>query len=240
MALDESMSVMQPQPHVLLVEDQPDIAANLFDFLEARGYVMDLAADGVTGLHLAVVNNYDVIILDIMLPGMDGLTLCQRLRNDARKHTPVLMLTARDTLADKLAGFSSGTDDYLVKPFDLPELEARLRALVLRGASRPHSLLSVGELSFDTDTLDIRRDGVTLVLNHTCRKILKVLMREHPKVVSRERLERELWGDEPPDSDSLRSHIYALRMIVDRPFGYAMIVTVHRTGYRLVAGQAPV
>jgi DNA-binding response OmpR family regulator len=224
----------RPQPHVLLVEDQPDIAANLFEFLEARGFVMDLASDGVTGLHLAVVNNYDVIVLDIMLPGIDGLTLCQRLRNDARKSTPILMLTAKDTLADKLAGFSSGTDDYLVKPFDLPELEARLRALTLRGASQRRSVLTVGDLSFDTTTLDIRRDGRTIELNHTCRRILETLMREYPKVVWRERLERELWGDQPPDSDSLRSHIYALRLMVDRPFEYPMIVTVHRTGYRLV------
>ena len=229
------MQSSQSKPRVLLVEDQPDIAANLFEFLEARDFIMDLAADGVTGLHLAVVNDYDVIVLDVMLPGIDGLTLCQRLRQDASKGVPVLMLTARDTLADKLVGFSVGADDYLVKPFDLTELEARLRALASRGALHRQVLLTVGDLSFDTATLDIKRGARTIELNYTCRRILEVLMREYPKVVSREHLERKLWGDELPDSDSLRSHIYALRAVVDRPFDHQMIVTVPRTGCRLVA-----
>ena len=222
---------------ILLIEDEPDLAANMLDYLELRGFVMDAAGDGVTGLHLAVVNDYDAIVLDLMLPGMDGLRVCEKLRREAGKNTPVLMLTARDTLADKLAGFATGADDYLVKPFDLPELEARLRALALRGGARRERLLQAGDLSFDTATLEVRRAGRLVPLSHMGRRILEILMREYPHAVPRERLERAVWGDEPPDSDSLRSHIYALRTAVDRPFSHSMIVTVHRYGYRLVAEE---
>lgn len=220
---------------VLLVEDKQDFAANIIDYLEARGFTMDCAYDGVTGLHLAVVNEYDIIVLDIMLPGIDGLTICERLRRDAGKQMPILMLTARDTLADKLAGFSKGADDYLVKPFDLPELEARLRALILRGTQRHEHALVVDELTFHPGTLEVRRAGQAVVLNHAARTLLELLMREYPNVVSKERLEQALWGDDMPDTDNLRSHIYALRSSIDREFEHKMLVTVHRYGYRLVA-----
>ena len=117
---------------VLLVEDNRQIAEMVGEFLERRGYSVDYAADGVSGLHLAVSNSYDVVVLDLMLPGMDGLDVCRKLRKDAKKSTPVLMLTARDTLEDKLVGLEAGADDYLVKPFEVRELEARLRALIRR------------------------------------------------------------------------------------------------------------
>ena len=118
---------------ILVIEDNTDIAANLGDYLEDRGHTVDFAADGVTGLHLAVVNDFDAIVLDLNLPGMDGLEVCRKLREEARKQTPVLMLTARDALEQKLAGFQSGADDYLVKPFALQEVEARLAVLGRRG-----------------------------------------------------------------------------------------------------------
>src|SRR5690606_10540422 len=118
---------------ILVIEDNPDIAANLGDYLEDRGHAVDLAADGVTGLHLAVVHEFDAIVLDLNLPGMDGLEVCRKLRNEARKQTPVLMLTARDSLENKLAGFDSGADDYLIKPFALQEVDVRLNALSRRG-----------------------------------------------------------------------------------------------------------
>ena len=114
---------------ILLVEDNRGISEMVGEFLERRGYSVDYAADGVTGLHLAVTNSYDVIVLDLMLPGMDGLEVCRKLRADAKKSTPVLMLTARDTLEDKLVGLDAGADDYLVKPFEIRELEARVKAL---------------------------------------------------------------------------------------------------------------
>jgi len=123
---------------ILVIEDNSDIAANLGDYLEDRGHTVDFAADGVTGLHLAVVHEFDAIVLDLNLPGMDGIEVCRKLRNEARKQTPVLMLTARDSLDNKLAGFDSGADDYLIKPFALQEVEVRLNACrVAARACRP-------------------------------------------------------------------------------------------------------
>src|SRR5680860_8879 len=218
---------------ILIIEDNRDIAANLGQFLEARGHALDFAEDGVTGLHLAVVNDYDVIVLDLMLPGMDGLVLCRKLREDALKSTPVLMLTARDTLADKLDGFSVGADDYLIKPFSLRELEARLLALKRR-ADHPRlsKLLTVGDLEYDLDTLSIKRSGTRIDLPATTRKILALLMRNSHRVVSRAEIVREIWGDDPPESDALRAHIHAIRNAVDRPFPVKVLHTVHGSGYR--------
>ena len=170
---------------ILVIEDNQDIAANLGDFLEDRGHTVDFAADGVTGLHLAVVNEFDAIVLDLNLPGMDGLEVCRKLRNDARKQTPVLMLTARDTLDNKLAGFESGADDYLIKPFALQEVEVRLNALSRRGKGVQTRVLDVGDLEYNLDTLEVRREGKLLQLNPTALKILQTLMEASPAVVTR-------------------------------------------------------
>jgi DNA-binding response OmpR family regulator len=219
---------------ILLVEDHQDIAEMVFAYLERRGYVLDHAADGITGLHLAVTEDYDVIILDLMLPGMDGLALCTKLRNEARKDTPVLMLTARDTLPEKVAGLDAGADDYLVKPFEIQELEARVRALIRRhqGALSPDTL-AVGDLVLDTGTLVLRRAGHEIALAPISLKLLTILMRASPRVVSRRELERQVWGDVPPDSDALRSHLYSLRKAIDRPFDRALLHTVQGAGYRI-------
>jgi DNA-binding response OmpR family regulator len=216
------------------VEDHQDIAEMVFAYLERRGYDMDYAADGVTGLHLAVTNDYDVVVLDLMLPGMDGLDVCTKLRNEARKDTPVLMLTARDTLADKVAGLDTGADDYLVKPFEIQELEARVRALIRRrqGALAPETL-KVADLVLDTGTLMVRRAGQELSLTPIGLKLLTALMRASPRVVSRRELERQVWGEVLPDSDTLRSHLYNLRKVIDRPFDRALLHTVQGAGYRL-------
>ena len=178
---------------VLLIEDNQDIAEMVYAFLERRGYELDYAADGVTGLHLAVTDEYDVIILDLMLPGMDGIELCRKLRDDARRDTPILMLTARDTLGDKVAGLDAGADDYLVKPFEIRELEARLRALIrrTRGQTTPEAL-TVSDLTLDTGTLTVTRDGKPLSLTPICLRILTRLMRASPSVVSRRDIEREV------------------------------------------------
>lgn len=218
---------------ILIIEDNTDLAANLFDFLEAKGHELDAAADGVTGLHLAVVNDYDVIVTDIMLPGMDGLSICNKLRQEAGKNTPVLMLTARDTLDDKLSGFEVGADDYMVKPFELQELEVRLLALHRRGAGSQSDKLEVADLSFDKDTLSVKRQGQSIVLTPTGLKLLELLMRKSPHVVSRKELEYSVWGDDPPGSDALRSHMHTLRVAVDHPFDTALIHTVHGIGFRL-------
>jgi len=223
-----------PGLRVLVVEDNQELAENLFEFLEPRGFVLDHAGDGVTGLHLAVVNHYDVIVLDLTLPGIDGLTICERLRRDAHSAAPILILTARDQLDDKLKGFACGADDYLVKPFDLPELEARIRVLHARILRREH-VLRVGDLSFDIGKLAVRRDGRPITLNRTGERLLRVLMQAYPNVVDRDTLTHAAWGDDPPDGNSLRSHIYALRKALDEDFDHKMIQTVHRYGYKLVA-----
>ena len=218
---------------ILIIEDNSDLAANIFDYLEAKGHTLDAAADGVTGLHLAIVNEYDAIVLDIMLPGMNGFEVCKKLREDAGKQTPVLMLTARDTLNDKLAGFAIGADDYLIKPFELQELEARLLALQRRKAGPVTRTLTASDLTFDLDTLTVKRQGKTITLTPTGLKILELLMRKSPHVVSRREIEHFLWGDEPPDSDAIRSHLHTLRAAIDHPFEKPLIHTVHGIGFRL-------
>lgn len=218
---------------ILLVEDNRDILANLADYLEIKGYTVDCAQDGLTGLHLAASQAYDLAVLDVMLPGMDGFTLCQRLR-ESRNHLPVIMLTARDTLDDRLQGFSSGADDYLVKPFELSELAARVEAVLRRthGTSR---LLTVEDLTMDLDSLAVNRAGKAIKLNPIGLKLLETLMQRSPSVVRREQLEEAIWGDDCPDSDSLRSHIHQLRQLIDKPFDTALLQTVHGIGFRLAA-----
>lgn len=222
-------------PMVLLVEDNQDIAAMVGDHLEGQGYEVDYAADGITGLHLAVTGNFNAIILDVMLPGIDGLEICRKLRAEAGKDTPVLMLTARDTLDDKVAGLDAGADDYLVKPFEMPELDARLRALLRRASGELASQeLTVGDLTVNTGTLEVKRAGKRLALTPICLKLLTTLMKASPKVVNRRELERAVWGDFMPDSDALRSHLYNLRKAIDRPFDNALLHTVPGLGYRIV------
>lgn len=219
---------------VLLVEDNRGISETVGEFLERRGYSVDYAADGVTGLHLAVSNSYDVVVLDLMLPGMDGLDVCRKLRQEAKKSTPVLMLTARDTLEDKVTGLDAGADDYLVKPFEVKELEARVRALIRRDRRQvSQEVLRVGDLVLDTATLRLTRAGKDLAVSPIGLKLLTILMRESPRVVSRRDIEREVWGDMLPDSDTLRSHLYNLRKVIDKPFQNQLLHTIHSAGYRL-------
>jgi DNA-binding response OmpR family regulator len=223
---------------VLIIEDNPDIAANLGDYLEDHGHTVDFAGDGITGLHLAIVNDFDSIVLDLALPGMDGLEVCRKLRQEAGKDTPVLMLTARDRLEDKLAGFDTGADDYLVKPFELQEVEARLNVLASRGRRKSRRELIVGDLAYNVDTLNVSRAGSDIYLNPIGLKLLHCLMESSPNVVSRAELEMKVWGEEMPDSDSLRVHIHSLRSAIDKPFGSNMIQTRHGIGYRLIESDA--
>lgn len=217
----------------LIVEDHRDICANIAAYLEKHGYILDFAHDGISGMHLALTNPFDVIVLDLMLPGMDGLRFCQKLRADAQVETPVLMLTARDTLDDKLKGFAAGADDYLVKPFSLQELHARLQALYKRSQRKTDSLLAVGDLTMNRSTLQVHRAGRRIDLNPAGLKLLQRLMEVAPSVVTRDDLETLLWADERPDGDALRSHMYKLRQAIDRPFDRPLIHTAHRIGYRI-------
>lgn len=219
---------------LLVVEDNRNLVANLFDYFEARGHTLDAAPDGITGLHLATTQHYDVVVLDWMLPRMDGPEVLRKLREEHAADVPVIMLTARDELPDKIAGFRAGADDYLTKPFALPELEVRLEALVTRAKGRGRArVLEVQDLRLDLGTLEASRAGKPLHLYPACRKLLEVLMQASPGAVTRERLEYALWGDSPPDGDMLRSHIYELRRSVDGPFPVKLIQTLPRVGYRL-------
>ena len=219
---------------ILIVEDDNDVATSLYEFLEKCGYIVDAAADGVTGLHLATVGTFDAIVLDVALPGLDGLELSRQLREVARKTTPVLMLTARDALSDKLAGFESGADDYLVKPFALAELDARLRALVKRSSGRMGAReLRVRDLCLNLDTMEVQRGRTPIAVKRIGLRILELLMRESHRVVRRQEIESLLWGDDPPDSDALRAHIHMLRKAIDRPFAVPLLHTMPGIGYRL-------
>lgn len=225
---------MSLNANLLIVEDQQDLAANIGDFLEMGGFIADYAADGLTAMNLLAENHYDAIVLDIMLPNIDGFEVCKRLRTELHLDTPVIMLTARDQLEDKLTGFDKGADDYLVKPFELKELEARLIAAIrrTRGEIEPQSL-KVHDLEFNPQTMKATRDEQTLKLSRISLKILHLLMREAPNIVSREKLENEIWPDMPPDSDALRSHLYNLRKVVDKPFDIELIHTVTNIGFKI-------
>ena len=221
--------------HLLIIEDNADIIANLYSYLEPLGYKLDVARSGKAGVLAATTSAHDAIVLDLSLPAMDGIEVCRQLRQQYQLTTPILMLTARDTEQDKVTGFAVGADDYLVKPYSLAELDARLKALVRRARNEHvQSVLVFGELQLDAGIGRISRAGQTLDLTPTGYRILSALMRVAPKLITREALERQVWGDEPPDSDALRTHIHTLRRVLDKPFSYPVLLTLPGTGYRLM------
>jgi DNA-binding response OmpR family regulator len=216
---------------VLLVEDDFDLAETIIQFLELEEITTDYAFNGSNGLEQAQKNRYDVIVLDINLPHLDGLTLCSRLRQEGHD-TPVIMLTARDTLDDKLAGFRAGTDDYLVKPFEMAELVARIHALACRRSGQV-KILTVGDLTMDLDRRAAHKNDKLLKLTPTCWDLLEVLMRNYPHVVSRQMLESTLWGDDIPESNSLKVHLHKLRQQLNQDSSFNMIQTVPGHGFVL-------
>ncbi|MEO5963139.1 MAG: response regulator transcription factor [Thermomonas sp.] len=220
---------------VLVIEDQHDIAANIWDFLERRGHVVDHCADGISGLARAIGGGFDVIVLDLGLPRLDGLDLCRQLRAEGHG-VPVLMLTARDTLDDKLRGFAEGADDYMVKPFAMHELEARIRALHRR-VQPALNTLALGTLGYDPTTMLATRDGQAFPLTRLQGSILATLLRDAPKVTSHQRLLQSAWGEGGGDMAALHTQVYELRALIDRPFTHAMIQSVRGIGYRLVVLQ---
>lgn len=222
---------------ILLIEDNEDLARNIIDYLERFGHRLHYAADGEAGLREAMAQPVDVVLLDLALPRRDGLSVATELRRRADRRVPILMLTARDTLADKLAGFASGADDYLVKPFSLAELSARIMALgQRRHLGQPH-LISIGSLSIDRQARQVHREGQLLHLSPRLWHFLLLLAEAAPNPVARPELTRQLWGDQPPSSDALRAHAHLLRQVIDKPFATAMIETVHGIGFRLVADR---
>lgn len=226
---------MSPALDILVVEDNAALARNIADYLEPLGHRLDFAEDGRSGLALALSRPFHVVILDVALPLMDGLAVCQALREKADRHVPVLMLTARDTLEDKLDGFRCGADDYLTKPFALAEMAARCLALSQRHRLGSNHVIQIGPLEIDRQSGVVRRAGETLRMTAATYRILRLVAEAHPRTLPRFELSRGVWGEDPPDSDSLRSHIHLLRQVLDKPFAWPMLETVHGIGFRLRA-----
>lgn len=218
---------------VLLVEDSKNVAEVIFDYFEDGDIELDYAANGSLGLQLAESDIYDCIILDLMLPGIDGMKVCERLRSQGND-TPIIMLTARDTDQDILAGLSIGADDYIVKPFNIELLEARLMCLMRRHSGNGFKTqLNHGSLCMNMATHRVWRDKVEIKLSPSCFKLLQLLIRRSPEAITRQEIEQHLWGDNMPDNDILRKHIYQLREKIDRPFKRHLLETIPKIGYRL-------
>lgn len=215
---------------ILLVEDDRDLAASVVEYLESDGYECDHASDGKTALERVQAQAYAAIVLDVNLPRMDGFALCKAMR-EAGIATPCLMLTARDSLVDKLTGFRSGTDDYLVKPFDMAELSARLGALSLRG--RHIQRLVVADLVVDLEARTASRHGRPLSLSGREWDVLVHLARKSPSVVSREQLEDLLWPSGAPSTDALKMVLYRLRQVIDEGESSTLLHTIRGHGVAL-------
>lgn len=218
---------------MLVVEDNVALAENIFEFFNEDRYVLDFATDGMTALHLLTVNKYDVIVLDVMLPGLSGMEICRRVRQELRCNTPIIMATAKDQLSDKEHGFNAGADDYLVKPFHLQELSLRVRALMRRHAQNS-TILRVGMLSYDTEMFDVFMDDKQVAtLTGRSARIFEVLMRAYPRPVSHESLVEQVWEGRDAEINTVRTHVYALRKQLVESTGLNLIRTLHGRGYIL-------
>lgn len=219
---------------ILLIEDNSDLAGNIVDYLETQSFSVDYAFNGKLGLKLALEHHFDVIVLDLMLPGLDGISLAKALREDHNSATPIIMLTGRDTLDNKLEGFEAGADDYLVKPFELKELVARITVLGRRKTASPASnQLTVDDLSFNLSTQQILRGDKLITLKPVARRVLELLMRNQQRVVSRMEIEQHIWGDQPPDSEAVRVHLHNIRHAIDRAELPTLVHTIRGSGYRI-------
>jgi two-component system, OmpR family, response regulator len=220
---------------VLVVEDEPKIAALLRRGLAEEGHPTDVATCGEDALWMSQAHEYDAIVLDVMLPRIDGFETCRRMRS-AKVWAPVLMLTARNEIADRVAGLDVGADDYLAKPFSFHELLARLRALQRRGGAERPTVLEVGSLSLDPASRELRRAGTVIALSAKEFALLEALMRRAGEVLSRYQLLEQAWDREYDNrSNIVDVYISYLRDKVDRPFGMHSIETVRGVGYRLRA-----
>ncbi len=215
----------------LLIEDDFDLANTVIDFLSIDGIECDHASNGVSGLNFIEKNQYDIVLLDLNLPRLDGISVCESVRKQGLD-IPILMLTARDQLKDKVAGFDAGTDDYLVKPFELEELVARVKALSRRRSGQAQ-ILSCGDLLMNLTEKSVHRGSTLIKLSPTGWQLLESLLRASPNPVSRSELEHSIWGDDVPDSNSLKVHIFHLRKNIDTPFDSALIHTIAGHGFAL-------
>ncbi|HFQ4929996.1 response regulator transcription factor [Vibrio vulnificus] len=220
---------------ILLVDDNHNVAETIVDYLELEGITIDCAYHGEAALRLIETNHYDVIVMDIMMPKLDGISTVKKLREDYLCGTPILFLTAKQGLDDKIAAFTAGGDDYLLKPFAMQELSLRLHALANRGPRQDIGVLKFADITLDVKTEQVERQGQQIKLSRIQTRILKLLMKRAPAIVSRVEVIESVWGDEPPGSDALRSHIYGLRTALDKGFSESRLETIHGQGYRLKA-----
>lgn len=218
---------------ILITEDHLDLAENIGDFLETKGHQSDYAYDGQMAVTLAAENAYDVIIMDINMPKMDGLTATTAIRQSDKPSTPILMLTANDTLTDKLAGFDAGADDYIVKPFAMAELYARLQAQVRRTNHDYINELTFAQLTLNQANKTAKVNEQELPLTLASFKILQLLVKKQSEVVAKQEIEFQLWGDLKPEKDVLRSHIYKVRKLLEKYIPNLKIISKHGQGYKL-------
>ncbi len=220
---------------LLIVEDEKELAKPLKEGLEYQKYAVDLAHDGETGERLARENKYDVIVMDIMLPVKDGISITKSLR-DSGMSTPIIILTAKGTVDDKTTGLDAGADDYLPKPFAFDELSARIRALMRRTSKEKKPILKVGDLTLDPATHEVKREEKNIELVKKDFQLLEFMMRNAEKVLTRAEIEEHVWDRNAELwSDVIRSHIKTLRAKIDRGFKQKLIHTVHGVGYKISA-----
>jgi DNA-binding response OmpR family regulator len=225
--------------HILVVEDERGIADNIAEYLRQYSFAVDTAYDGDQGLQMARAHTYDIALLDWMLPGTDGLTVCKTLRKEYPQ-LGIIMLTAKDTVDDRVSGLDTGADDYIIKPFALKELMARIQALLRRNYRNQseENRLVVGDLILNLHTQQAERGGKSIKLTRKLFQILELLMRNENRVVSKAEIEAHIWDASAELwSDVVRSHMQKLREKVDKDFETKLIHTVHGTGYRLSASD---
>ena len=218
---------------ILLVEDNITLASTIVDFFTAEGHVVDFAPSAELALKLLETQVFDIAILDLTLPGMNGLELCHIIKTQPVMTMPVLLLTARDSVDDIVTGFNSGADDYLTKPFAMEELYVRIIALSRRNALHQNHIIDLGPLVVDRRRHRLLREGVEVKCTRMGFNIVKILAEAYPRVVSRTELIQKLWGNDETESDSLRSHMYQLRNCLDKPFSFQILKTVHSVGFTL-------
>lgn len=224
--------------NILIIEDHKQLALQMLTFFEGHGWSVDVANYGQEGISLALKYHYDVIILDLGLPDEDGVNVCKIIKENNDINVPIIMLTARDSFNDKSIGFNSGADDYLTKPCDLRELALRCKAITRRKQFYQKKELKLEELVIDTVSKQVFRHGTEITLNKTSFSILLMLVNAYPQPVSKSRIMHELWGDDLPETDVLKSHIYNLRAAIDKPFNNNLIKTIVNVGYKIDFGTA--
>ena len=217
---------------MLVVEDQRDLSENIAEYFEGSEYALDFAHDGLTALHLLATNRYDIIVLDLMLPGVSGYDICRRIRQDLRSSVPIIITSAKGLLSDKEAGFLGGANDYLVKPFYLRELELRVESLLgLRSIVQDE--LRAGDVLFNPDQGLVCLHGKEVLVTGMPARIFEQLVRAYPKCVTHQDMLAHIWGDAESDANTIRTHIYSLRQAFQKSLGSPLISTVHGRGYRL-------